>query len=176
MVWLRHTTANYALTKRMADYKTPKISRRNAVLFVATAGYVGRIPWAPGTAGSLVGLPIIYALSWLGPAWAFAGCAALTAGAVWFAGSAERQLGVRDPGCIVIDEVAGMAVALLWIPWGPGAAAAGFLLFRLFDIWKPFPVRTLERRLSGGWGIVMDDIAAGVMANIVLRTGLHLFN
>jgi phosphatidylglycerophosphatase A len=141
---------------------------------MATGGYVGRIPWAPGTWGSLLGLPIIYALAQLSPAWAAIGCAVLTAGAVWVAGRAERQLGVKDPGCIVIDEMAGMTVALLGIPLTTGTGIAGFLLFRLFDIWKPWPVRTLERRLRGGWGIVMDDIAAGVLANIVLRIGLHL--
>jgi phosphatidylglycerophosphatase A len=164
------------LTKRMAGYKTSEILRHNAVLIVATGGYVGRIPWAPGTAGSLVGLPIIYVLAQLGPAGAAIGCVILTAVAVWVAGMAERQLGLKDPGCIVIDEIAGMAVALLWLPLSPLTGAVGFLLFRLFDIWKPLPVRILERRLAGGWGIVMDDIAAGVLANLVLRGGLHLFS
>jgi phosphatidylglycerophosphatase A len=174
-VWLQNPAANFGLTKRMTDYKTNRISRRDAVLVAATGLYVGRIPWAPGTAGSLLGLPIIYALSRLSPAGAAVGCLVLTAAAVWIAGAAERRLGVRDPGCIVIDEIAGMTAALLWIPLSPGSAAAGFLLFRLFDIWKPPPVSTLERRLSGGWGIVMDDIAAGLMANIALRIGLAVY-
>ena len=124
--------------------------------------------------GTLVGLPIIYALAQLSSPWPAILCAALTAGAVWVAGKAERQLGVKDPGCIVIDEIAGVTVALLGIPLTFGTGAAGFFLFRLFDIWKPPPVRTLERRLSGGWGIVMDDVAAGMLANVVLRIGLYL--
>lgn len=149
------------------------IFRRWAV-FLATGGYVGQIPKAPGTAGSLLGLPIIYGLAQLSPASAAASCAALTAAAIWIAGAAERQLGMKDPGCIVIDEIAGMTVSLLGVPLSIGTGAAGFLLFRLFDILKPPPVRLLERRLTGGWGIVLDDVAAGVIANIVLRIGLYL--
>ncbi|RJQ70867.1 MAG: phosphatidylglycerophosphatase A [Desulfobacteraceae bacterium] len=150
------------------------IFRRCAVLFLATGGYVGRIPKAPGTAGALMALPIIYVLAQFRPALSALMCIVLTAFAVWIAAAAERQLGAKDPGCIVIDEIAGMTVALLGIPLNLGTGAAGFLLFRFFDVLKPPPVRLLERHLSGGWGVVMDDIAAGVMANLVLRIGLYL--
>jgi phosphatidylglycerophosphatase A len=150
------------------------IFRRHAVLILATGGYIGRIPKAPGTVGALLGLPIIYGLAQLRPALAVLLCIALITVAVWAAGAAERQLGTKDPGCIIIDEIAGMTVSLLGIPLSIGTGAAGFLLFRFFDVLKPPPVNLLERRLDGGWGIVMDDVAAGLIANIVLRIGLHL--
>jgi len=150
------------------------IFRRNAIKFFATGCFIGRSPIAPGTFGSLIGLPVIYVLSGLPWHMAFVGIALLIAGAVWVSGEAERFYDVKDPGCIVIDEIAGMAVSLYAIPLSIGTGLAGFLLFRFFDITKLPPIRQLEQRLSGGWGIVMDDIAAGVMANLVLRLGLFL--
>lgn len=130
------------------------------------------MPMAPGTFGSLVGLPVAYAISKLSWSWAIAAVIVLTVIAVWSAGDAARQLGAKDPGCIVIDEIAGMTVALLGMPFNMITVALGFVLFRAFDIVKPPPVRQLDRNIGGGWGIVLDDIAAGIMANIVLRIGL----
>ncbi len=150
------------------------LSRRHVVTFLATGGYVGRIPMAPGTCGSLIGLPVAYTISKMGWPWAVLTVVLLGLVAVWSAGEAAQQLGVKDPGCIVIDEIVGMAVALLGMPLNAVTMAAGFILFRVFDIAKPPPVRQLDRSVSGGWGIVLDDIAAGIMANIVLRVGLVL--
>lgn len=90
---------------------------------------------------------------------------------VWISGKAESLLGHTDPPEIVIDEVAGMAMALSGVPFRPILVIAAFLLFRFFDIWKPFPVNYIERKLPRGWGIVMDDVAAGIIANLVLQTG-----
>ena len=89
--------------------------------------------------------------------------------AVWVAGQAEQLLGAKDPGCIVIDEIAGMAVTFLGVPFSVPAVIIGFVLFRFFDILKPFPVGYMEKRLSGGLGVVMDDVAAGVMSNVALH-------
>ena len=94
--------------------------------------------------------------------------------AVWIAQIAEQQLNRKDPGCIVIDEIVGQSIALFHLPLTWRHLPAGFLLFRLFDIAKPPPARYLESRLSGGWGVVLDDVAAGIMAHIVLRLGLAL--
>lgn len=146
--------------------------RRHLVMFLATGGFVGRMPMAPGTFGSLIGLPVAYAISKMSWPWAMTAVALLVLIAAWSAGGAARQLGKKDPGCIVIDEIAGMAVALMGIPFGMTTAAAGFILFRVFDISKPPPVRQLDRSIDGGWGIVLDDIAAGILANIVLRIGM----
>jgi phosphatidylglycerophosphatase A len=149
---------------------------RHAAMFLATGFFVGRIPVAPGTLGSLIGIPVAFFLArWSWPL--AAGVTIIMAlAAVRIAGEAERQLEAKDPGCIVIDEIVGMCVALLAIPLTLQTGLAGFVLFRVFDIVKPPPVRWLERRLSGGWGIVMDDVAAGIMANIVLRLGLWFFH
>ena len=143
-------------------------------MFLATGAHVGRIPFAPGTFGSLVGLPIVYLLS--RTEWAVASImtAILVLFSVFVAHAAEQQLNSKDPGCIVIDEIAGMCVTMLAIPLTLNTAIAGFFLFRLFDVIKPPPARFMERRLHGGWGVVMDDVVAGVMANIVLRIWLAL--
>jgi phosphatidylglycerophosphatase A len=151
------------------------IFKRQAVMFLATGGYIGRIPIAPGTFGSLIGIPIVYAFSLMGTPAAFTAVVLIIPAAVWIAHLAEKQLKQKDPGCIVIDEIAGMCVALVGIPLSWGTGLAGFFMFRVFDILKPPPVRQLDRRLSGGWGIVMDDIAAGAITNIVLRFGLIIF-
>ncbi|MBT8339223.1 MAG: phosphatidylglycerophosphatase A [Desulfatitalea sp.] len=148
--------------------------RRATIMFLATGCYVGRFPTAPGTMGALLGLPVAFILAGLPLPAALFWIVLLTMAAVWIAGKAERQLGRKDPGCIVIDEIAGMAVAVAGIPLTLETGVAGFLLFRLFDIFKPFPIGYAERRLPGGWGIVMDDIIAGLMANVVLRMGLFL--
>ena len=150
------------------------ISKPNAVMFLATGGYVGRAPFASGTFGSLVGLPLVFLLS--RTTWPVATIltVALILGSVWVAHLAEQQLKAKDPGCIVIDEIAGMCVTMLGIPLTLTTGLAGFFLFRLFDVLKPPPARQMEKLLPGGWGVVMDDVVAGVMANIVLRLGMHL--
>lgn len=145
-------------------------------MFLATGFYVGRVPFAPGTLGSLVAFPVVILLACLRWPMATAAVLLLIAAAVWIAGRAERQLGSRDPGAVVIDEIAGMCVTMLAIPLSFATGVAGFLLFRLFDIVKPPPIRQLDRRLQGGWGIVMDDVAAGIAANIVLRIGIWIWS
>ncbi len=82
---------------------------------------------------------------------------------------AEKLLIQKDPGCIVIDEIAGIMIAFLGMPFNAFSIAAGFVTFRFFDILKPFPIRYMERRLAGGVGVVMDDLMAGVYSNIALR-------
>ena len=89
--------------------------------------------------------------------------------AIWAAELAESIVGQKDPGCIVIDEFAGMMITLLGIHFTWQSALAGFFIFRVMDILKPFPIRYLERTIPGGAGIVMDDVAAGVAAHLVLR-------
>ena len=148
------------------------ISKPNAVMFLATGGYVGYVPFASGTFGSLVGLPIVYGLSKASGSVALICVVVLILAAVWVAHRAEKALKIKDPGCIVIDEIAGMCVAMLFIPLTIVTGMAGFFLFRLFDVIKPPPARQMEQKLHGGWGVVMDDVAAGIMANIVLRLGI----
>ena len=143
-------------------------------VFLATGFYVGRIPLAPGTFGSLLGLPLCFLLTGIQLPAVLAAVLLITVLAIWIAGAAERILGHRDPGCIVIDEIAGMVVTLIGLPFNPTTAAVGFVLFRILDILKPFPIRILDKRLPGGLGIVADDVVAGVFANILLRIFLFI--
>lgn len=87
---------------------------------------------------------------------------------IWASGLAEREIGRKDPGCVVIDEVAGYFVTVAFLPHTWGYLAAGFVLFRFFDIVKPPPIRGLQS-LKGGMGVMLDDLAAGVASNLVLR-------
>jgi phosphatidylglycerophosphatase A len=143
-------------------------------MFLATGAHVGRIPFASGTFGSLVGLPIVYLLSRTDWAVALILTTILVLFSVWIADLAERQLNAKDPGCIVIDEIAGMCVTMFAIPLTLTTCLAGFFFFRIFDVIKPPPARLMESRLPGGWGVVMDDVVAGIMANLVLRIWVAL--
>ena len=128
----------------------------------------GYAPKGPGTVGSLGALLVAWPLRHQ-PSWFFALLALiLLAPAIWSAGSTALLVGRKDPQIVVIDEVVGQWIALAGaLRYAPGAWIVAFLLFRTFDIWKPWPVRQLER-LPGGTGIVMDDVLAGVYAALVL--------
>ncbi len=136
---------------------------------VCTFGYLGYFPFAPGTVGSAAGVGVYWWLHRPGSLLVELGAILLLCAAgVWSGTVAERVFGTNDPGQGVIDEVAGMLVTLLGIPLGLGGLAAGFFLFRLFDVLKPFPAARFER-LPGGLGMVADDVMAGVYANVTLR-------
>ena len=135
---------------------------------IATAFGVGRIPTAPGTFGSLVAALVAWPLAVNVPYW-WAVAIPLAAGAGWLAcPGACRRLGAQDPGAIVIDEIAGQWVALAGFAFDPWVWIAAFGLFRLFDVWKPWPVSRCER-LPGASGIMTDDLVAGAMAFGILR-------
>lgn len=142
--------------------------------FIATAGYVGYIPIAPGTCGSALGLAVYVAVSWTDSV-VIEGLVLLVAliGGIWSAEIVERELG-KDPGAIVIDEVLGMLVTLAFMSVGLNAAITGFFVFRLFDVLKPYPAGRLEH-LHGGPGVMLDDVMAGVYANLSLRLLVWLF-
>ncbi|MCE2541870.1 MAG: phosphatidylglycerophosphatase A [Acidobacteria bacterium] len=141
---------------------------RHPGVLLATCGWIGYVPFAPGTAGSLVGLVCYGLVRLVGGDWTQLGLlVAVVVAGVWSSAAAERHFGRTDPGAIVIDEVAGMLLTLLWLPVTWAGVIAAFVLFRLFDIVKPFPVRRTER-LGGGWGVMADDLAAGVYAHVAL--------
>jgi phosphatidylglycerophosphatase A len=143
--------------------------RQKAVIFFATGFHIGNAPFAPGTLGTILGLTVCFLLSKL-DLYIAAPCAVLfVLFAVWIAHHAELILNKKDPGCIVIDEIAGIVIALLGLPFNLVLGVTGFFLFRLLDILKPFPIRYLEKKISGGAGIVLDDVMAGAICNIVLR-------
>ena len=148
--------------------------RDKTVVWLATGFYTGNIPRAPGTFGTLPGLLLCFFLARLPLAVSILLVLFLIGLAIWIAGEAEKMLGEKDPGCIVIDEIAGMAVTLLAMPFTWQTAAAGFLLFRFFDVLKPPPIRTIDKKVHGGVGIVLDDVIAGMFANLALRMGFWL--
>jgi phosphatidylglycerophosphatase A len=136
--------------------------------FIATAGYVGYAPVAPGTFGSMAGLAVFGLVRLTGSsAVEWVAIALSLAVGTWAAGVVERQLG-KDPGPVVIDEVLGMLVTLATLDVTPVGAVVGFFVFRALDIVKPFPAGRLER-LHGGPGIMLDDLMAGVYGNLVMR-------
>ena len=138
-------------------------------LLLATGFGVGYSPVAPGTLGTLVAIPIYYFL-WNIPSPLYeitlVGFFFLS---VWISENAEISFGKKDDPRIVIDEMTGFLITMLWVPKTTGFIIIGFFLFRFFDIFKPFPIRRLETRSKGGWGVVLDDVMAGVYANIVLH-------
>lgn len=135
----------------------------------------GLAPAAPGTLGSLVALALWLAFLQLQPGLPLQllVLAAAIAACIWAAGWAARQMALKDPGCIVSDELAGQWLALLVVPLAWPWWLAAFVLFRLFDIVKPWPLPALER-LPGGWGIVADDLMAGVYAAAILLLAQRL--
>lgn len=146
----------------------PEGARKKLIIWIAKGFGLGSLKPAPGTWGSLGGVVLGFALSAL-PVWIAIGClVCLTFLAVWVADETERYLGCHDPGCVVIDEIVGMGFALAGHCPNFIHIVGLFLLFRLFDILKPFPIRYLEK-LKGGFGVMMDDVAAGVAANLVWR-------
>jgi phosphatidylglycerophosphatase A len=148
-------------------------SSQTFVLGVATCGGIGKIPFAPGTFGSIPGLLLYYLLSRLNPLTAACCMIGFILMAIWIAGKAEQSLNLKDPGCIVIDEIAGMAATFFALPLNLYLGAIGFALFRVLDILKPFPIGYLDRNLKGGFGVVMDDVAAGILSNLVLHVLLY---
>jgi phosphatidylglycerophosphatase A len=148
--------------------------RDGIILFLSTGGYIGKIPFAPGTFGTLWGIPLCFVLSQIGVAASLAVTVLFTVAAIWFAGEAEKILDAKDARPIVIDEIAGFMVTLWGLPFTSQTAVAGFFIFRFLDILKPFPIRSLERNLPGGAGVVLDDVAAGVYGNLLLRVLLFI--
>ena len=145
------------------------IFKQKLIMFIATGFFSGKIPFAPGTFGTLAAIP--FALVFLIIPASFYGVyiVGLILGAIYFADKAERIIGKKDPGCIVIDEIAGYVVALSIVPVNIYTLAAGFFIFRFFDIIKSAPVKYFEDNFSGGAGIVLDDIMAGILTAAVLK-------
>lgn len=131
---------------------------------LATGLYVGKIGKAPGTLGSLAAfLPWFLIKDLPLPTYLLVLIVLFIIG-FFVSGSAEKILDSPDAGCIVIDEILGMFITLIAAPQHPGAWVLGFVLFRIFDIFKPFPVSWFDQRIHGGFGIMMDDVIAGLYA------------
>lgn len=146
--------------------------REKGVLFLSSGGFVGNIPFAPGTFGSLVGLLLCFFLSKVNLWISLPLILLFIVLAVGVCNRAQQLLEEKDPGCIVIDEISGMLISLAGITFNWISAISGFILFRLLDILKPYPIRAIEKKFSGGAGIVLDDLAAGIVSNFLLRIAI----
>jgi phosphatidylglycerophosphatase A len=149
---------------------------RRLILFLSSNAGLGYAPFASGTVGTLLGIPVFYLIgNW--PWWLFLiTFTALLCLSFWVADAAGQIYGVVDDGRIVIDELVGYLVTVAFLPWSWSAALLGFFWFRLFDILKPQPADWFDKSLKHGVGVVMDDVAAGIYAAIALRLSLWLFN
>lgn len=141
---------------------------KRVALVIATSGGAGYSPIAPGTAGSAVGAVLFWLTRAWPLVWQIALIAVISGVGTWAATIAARHFGREDPGEVVIDEVAGQLVTLVATGAGLFGTFLGFFVFRLFDVVKPWPVNRLER-LPGGFGIMADDLLAGIFGNVVLR-------
>jgi phosphatidylglycerophosphatase A len=138
-------------------------------VFIASCAFIGYIPFAPGTFGSIPGLALGLVLTTSAPAWAlWAAIVLLTAIGVWAATAAEAHFGHKDPGPVVIDEVVGMMITMGGLPLSWTGLVAAFIAFRVCDVIKPFPARQMER-LPKGLGVMMDDVLAGAWAYLIVR-------
>lgn len=136
---------------------------------LSTWFYVGKSPFAPGTAGSLATLPVVYLLNfYLGSGSLIIFIIVVSLLGIVAAEKYAKQLGIKDPGMIVIDEVAGQSVTLIFAGINPYLYVLGFVLFRFFDILKPWPISWADTKVPGGLGIMLDDLIAGFLGMIIL--------
>ncbi len=147
---------------------------RRLIHFAAFGFGAGKVPVAPGTFGTLVAVPIYLLLRETNAAIYVSAVLAMFALGVWLCGVTERDFGKQDMPEIVWDEIVGYLITMFAAPRSWEWVVAGFLLFRLFDIAKPFPIRQLERRVPGGLGIILDDVLAGIYALLVLQVAIFL--
>jgi phosphatidylglycerophosphatase A len=143
--------------------------QRWLTLGLSSALGLGYMPVAPGTFGTLAALPLWWALSALPVPWFVVCVLAVTAVGVWSASRAEAIYGEHDVGKIVIDEVAGMLVTVIGVPFQGPQVLAAFVLFRVLDATKPPPIRWFDEHVHGGFGVVIDDVVAGVIACALLH-------
>jgi phosphatidylglycerophosphatase A len=142
---------------------------KGLAVFLASFGYVGYFPIAPGTAGSLAALALFAVIRWTGmPAVELGAIVAVFVIGVWAAHGTEIALGRKDPGIVVIDEVLGMLITLALLPLSIWGIVLGFLFFRVLDVIKPYPAAQLEH-VHGGMGIMADDAVAGIYSHLLLR-------
>lgn len=142
--------------------------------FVATGAFVGNSPYMPGTFGTLWGIAIAYFTSCLSPLWQITIILLVTAVAIITAGVTAREAGSKDPSSIVCDEIAGALAGFFMVPFTIFNALLVFIIFRFFDILKPWPIDLIDQKVEGGTGIVLDDIVAGLFTAVIVHSILWL--
>ncbi|MFK7886670.1 MAG: phosphatidylglycerophosphatase A [Gammaproteobacteria bacterium] len=146
---------------------------KDPVLFLAFGFGSGLAPKAPGTAGTIVAVPLVAMAATLGRPAFFVITALITLVGIWLCGEAARRIDAHDHPGIVWDEFAGLFVTFIAVVPTVPELILGFVLFRLFDIWKPWPIRELDHSIPGGLGIMLDDVIAGLFAALALAAARH---
>jgi len=159
----------------MDQQSRQRVSLKNPVHFLALGFGSGLAPKAPGTFGTLAALPLVWLLSSYASfsLYVFITCL-VCIGGIWICDKTANDMQVHDDSSIVWDEVAGMLITMLAVPISWQTMLAGFLLFRVFDILKPWPISYLDKQVHGGFGIMIDDVLAGVFALLCLQLALYL--
>ena len=159
-----------SITFQAMSESHPKPNLADPVQFLAFGFGSGCAPRAPGTAGTVLAVVLYLPLSLLPIGWYLALLAVTIVAGVWLCDEASRKLGVHDHPGIVWDEFAGFWLTMVAAPAGWGWIVLGFILFRLFDIWKPWPIGWLDKRVSGGLGVMLDDLLAGFFSLLLLQS------
>ena len=142
---------------------------RGFIIFLSTGAFSGYVPVMPGTAGSAAGIAVFYLLSFFSIPVYFLLTALFIFLSIWSAGKAEQLFREKDPPRVVIDEIAGYLITMATFPPDWRYVFAGFVIFRIMDILKPYPANRINDRVQGGLGIVLDDVVAGLYANLILQ-------
>lgn len=156
------------------DPALAKLSLNNPVHLLALGFGSGLGPKAPGTWGTLAALPFYYLMMDLSLATYLILTVLITVIGFWLCDKTAKDMAVHDHGAIVWDEIAGMLITMIAAPVSWPALIVGFALFRLFDILKPWPIKVLDRHVKGGFGIMIDDVLAGIFAALCLQ-GIHYY-
>jgi phosphatidylglycerophosphatase A len=154
-----------------AKKQNRKPERRNLFYWFAVGFGSGLAPKAPGTAGTLIAVPLYLLLSQLVMWQYLAVVLVLLVAGIWICDTTAKQMGVHDDPSIVWDEIVGYLITMIASPPGWFWIVAGFVLFRLFDILKPWPIRYIDQKVQGGFGIMLDDVLAAIFALVVLQVG-----
>lgn len=158
---------------KMRDYLSippiPESVWQNPLHFIAFGFGTGTIPFAPGTFGTLIAIPFYLAMQSLLPLIYFLLTIAIIVASIWICNKATQDIGIHDHQGMCLDEVVGYIVTMFNAPHGWQWVSIGFVLFRLFDIWKPWPIRFVDARVGGGFGIILDDVLAGIYSCIIIQ-------
>lgn len=153
----------------MSENKAEITFNDRLIEILATGLYFGKSPKAPGTVGTLWGIPLAWGLVKTGPFLYMGATVLLAVAGIFIAQHHENRLGVHDSGEIVFDEIVGFLITMVWIPLTWQSLLAGFVLFRILDAAKPPPIKQVDQRIQGGLGVMADDIVAGIIANVLLQ-------
>lgn len=155
--------------------KAPNSVWKNPLHFVAFGFGSGTLPYAPGTWGTLVAIPFYLILALLPSALYVFFTLVAIAGSVWICDKVSKEIKVHDHQGMCLDEIVGYLVTMLYVPIDISWIIVGFLLFRLFDIWKPYPIGDIDKKVKGGFGMIADDVVAGIYACIILHILIWIY-